>query len=159
MAKKNEPWNNEIYDAMQESRGHLPPRRSGKSKGASTNFLTFLVVLLFLIIGGIVTIIVWNNRLVDNTKISKSFYTSKSSVSTSTSSVTLASSSETATSSDAETSESSSTAAGDTTTVEAGEGLYAIAARTGVDMTTIAKANGMTVDNWYANPGDVIKLK
>jgi hypothetical protein len=26
-------------------------------------------------------------------------------------------------------------------------------------MEKIAKANGMTVENWYANPGDVIKLK
>ena len=37
--------------------------------------------------------------------------------------------------------------------------LVQIAARTGVDAQTIAKANGMTVENWYANPGDVIKLK
>jgi LysM repeat protein len=58
-----------------------------------------------------------------------------------------------------ETTESSSAVAGATTTVEAGEGLYSIAARTGVDAQTIAKANGMTVENWYANPGDVIKLK
>lgn len=158
MTKKNEPWNNEVYGAMQESRGELPPKRSAKKNEASTNFLTFLVVLLFMIIGGIVVIIVWNNRLVDNTKILSSFYTSKSSVSKATS----ASQSSTATedkSSESKTAESSSTVAGETTTVEAGEGLYSIAARTGVDAQTIAKANGMTVENWYANPGDVIKLK
>ena len=104
-------------------------------------------------------IIVWNNRLVDNTKISSSFYTSKSSVSKSVSSE--ASSSAQAPSSEATPPASSSSAApaGDTTTVLAGEGLYAIAARTGASAEAIAKANGMTVANWYANPGDVVKLK
>ncbi|MDR1606525.1 MAG: LysM peptidoglycan-binding domain-containing protein [Streptococcaceae bacterium] len=156
MAKKNEPWNNEIYGAMQESRNDLPPRRAGKEAEASTNFLTFLVVLLFVIIGGIVVMIVWNNRLVDNTKISTSFYTSKSSLAKSTVSSSAATSEKPAESS---TSVASSTATGETTTVIAGEGLYSIAARTGVAAETIAKANGMTVQNWYANPGDVIKLK
>lgn len=40
MTKKNEPWNNEVYGAMQESRGDMPPKRSSKNE-ASTNFLTF----------------------------------------------------------------------------------------------------------------------
>lgn len=156
MTKKNEPWNNEVYGAMQESRDETVPKRSNKKKEASTNFLTFLVVLLFMIIGGIVVVIVWNNRLVDNTKISTSFYTSKSKTAASASSEV---SSQPA-SSQTEPSESSSApAAGETTVVEAGEGLYQISARTGVDALTIAKANKMTVETWYANPGDVIKLK
>ena len=41
MTKKNEPWNNEVYGAMQESRGDMPPKRSSKKNEASTNFLTF----------------------------------------------------------------------------------------------------------------------
>lgn len=159
MAKNKEPWNNEIYGAMQESREGTPQKRSNKKKEASTNFLTFLVILLVVIIGGIVMIIVWNNRLVDNTKISSSFYTSKSSVSKSVSSQASSSASEASSESAPQPSSSSETPTGDTTTVQAGEGLYAIAARTGAAAETIAKANGMTVANWYANPGDVIKLK
>ena len=111
-----------------------------------------------MIIGGIVVIIVWNNRLFDYTKISSSFYTSKSRLSNSASASQSNGASEEKPA-ESQPAESSSAAAGGTTTVEAGEGLYAIAARTGVDAQTIAKANGMTVENWYANPGDVVKLK
>ena len=50
MTKKNEPWNNEVYGAMQESRGDMPPKRSSKKNEASTNFLTFLVVVVLGII-------------------------------------------------------------------------------------------------------------
>ncbi|MCJ1976643.1 SAG1386/EF1546 family surface-associated protein [Pseudolactococcus paracarnosus] len=163
MAKNKEPWNNEIYGAMQESREGTPQKRSNKRKEASTNFLTFLVILLVVIIGVIIMIIVWNNRLVDNTKISSSFYTSKSSISKSVSSEVSSNASEASSESSSEAtppaSSSSAAPTGDTTTVQAGEGLYAIAARTGASAEVIAKANGMTVANWYANPGDVIKLK
>ncbi|URZ86780.1 LysM peptidoglycan-binding domain-containing protein [Floricoccus penangensis] len=49
--------------------------------------------------------------------------------------------------------------AGDSTTVEAGEGVNQIAARTGIPASQIAAANGMTVDSWFAYPGQVVKLK
>ncbi|GFH42664.1 peptidoglycan-binding protein LysM [Lactococcus hodotermopsidis] len=162
MAKNNEPWNNEIYHAMQESREDGQPKRAVKKSQASTNFLTFLVVLMFMIIGGIVVVIVWNNRFVDNTKISTSFYTSKS-TSAEESRSSEEKSETSSVKSSVEKSEKSEEADDPTvpatTIVEDGEGLYTISQRTGVPLEKIAKINGMTVETWYANPGQEIKLK
>ena len=97
--------------------------------------------------------------MVDNTKISSSFYTSKSSTAKSQASSSASSSSTPEPSTSSDTQPSSSADQGDTTTVIAGEGIYSIASRTGVPAETIAAANGKTVSSWYANPGDVIKLK
>ncbi|OFI50529.1 hypothetical protein BG261_01240 [Floricoccus tropicus] len=47
----------------------------------------------------------------------------------------------------------------DSTAVEAGEGVNQISARTGIPASQIAAANGMTVDTWFAYPGQVVKLK
>lgn len=45
-----------------------------------------------------------------------------------------------------------------TTVVQQGEGPNQIAERTGVSVETILSLNGMTMDNYFFKPGDVVKL-
>lgn len=46
-----------------------------------------------------------------------------------------------------------------TTVVREGEGPNQIAERTGVPVETILSLNGMTMDDYFLNPGEVLKLK
>ncbi|WEV60257.1 LysM peptidoglycan-binding domain-containing protein [Streptococcaceae bacterium ESL0729] len=187
MADNKEPWNKKVYQNDKEERGQRGGKgaKTGSKKTASTRFLTFLVIGLFMIIGIIIATLLWSNQVTDNSKISNSFYTSDSSelvassqqapsttvessqapaeepqASSTAESQATPSSAQPAESTDTEvTSSSSEVASGNTTEVVAGEGINQIAARTGVPASQIAAANGMTVDSWFAYPGQVIKLK
>lgn len=177
-------------------------KNNGEKRPASTTFLTALVIGLFVVLGVIITTLLWSNQLTDNAKISDSFYTtgdpstkkvdsgkkSKDKKSKDDSSKNNTSE-EKKSDSDSDKSkkeaeekakkeaedkakkeaeaeekakkeaEEKEANAGDSTVVEAGEGVNQIAARTGIPASQIAAANGMTVDSWFAYPGQVVKLK
>lgn len=175
-------------------------KNNGGKRPASTTFLTALVIGLFVVLGVIITTLLWSNQLADNAKISDSFYTtgdpSSKKVDSGKKSKDKESKEDKSKNNTAEEKKSNSDSdkakkeaeekakkaaedkakkeaedkakkeaeekeanAGDSTTVEAGEGVNQIAARTGVPASQIAAANGMTVDSWFAYPGQVVKLK
>lgn len=54
--------------------------------------------------------------------------------------------------------QNTSQASGSTTVVYEGEGPNQIAERTGVSVDRLLELNGMTMDNFFMNPGDVLRL-
>ncbi|MGG5357790.1 MULTISPECIES: LysM peptidoglycan-binding domain-containing protein [unclassified Enterococcus] len=54
--------------------------------------------------------------------------------------------------------QNTSQASGSTTVVYEGEGPNQIAERTGVSVDRLLELNGMTMDNFFLNPGDVLRL-
>ncbi|KZK08316.1 MULTISPECIES: SAG1386/EF1546 family surface-associated protein [Lactococcus] len=168
-----EPWNNEIYRAMKEESTEMKRHDRGKEESKrplTTRFLTFLVVLMFILVGLAIGFILWNNQVRNTASIAKSFHqssalskskqsTSQTASSSSTEASTPASSS-TATSS----SSSSSSETGTTYTIATGDYPSTIAAKTGIPWATIASLNGITADGYNADgsaihAGQVLKLK
>ena len=167
-----EPWNNEIYRAMKEE--STEKKRHGRGKDESkrpltTRFLTFLVVLMFILVGFAITFILWNNQVRNAKSIAKSFHQTSSVAKTvqSTSQATpssSSSSSETSVSSSTTASSSSSQESESTYTIAAGDYPSTIAAKTGVPWATIASLNGISEDGYNADgsaihAGQVLKLK
>lgn len=114
-----------------------------------------IIVLIYLSSGG-------SNR----TAALKDFYDSSAPVSTSVTEESASSSSKTeeATSTESSSSERHSeehTDSEGTITVQAGEGEATIAARAGISIAQLEALNPghMATGSWFANPGDVIKIK
>lgn len=163
-----EPWNNEIYQAMKETDGYTRKERTDNEnkKPLSTRFLTFLVVLMFILVGLVIAFLLYNNQIESNDSI-KSFYQEKKSSSSS----VKASSSSTVTSSSKTSTSSSSTSSSEpkeaTYTVAAGDYPAAIASKTGLTWEQIVKLNptlnpdspGYYKDGSQLTEGQVLKLK
>lgn len=165
-----EPWNNEIYRAMKEESTEKKRHDRGKEESKrplTTRFLTFLVVLMFILVGFAIGFILWNNQVRNTASIAKSFHQSSVSKSEQSTSQTPASSSteaSTPASSTAASSSSSSSEAADTYTIATGDYPSTIAAKTGIPWATIASLNGITTDGYNADgsaihAGQVLKLK
>ena len=168
-----EPWNNEIYRAMKEESTEMKRHDRGKEESKrplTTRFLTFLVVLMFILVGFAIGFILWNNQGRNTASIAKSFHQSSASKSEQASSQVPASSSTEAStpasSSTAASSSSSSSEAADTYTYTIATGDYpsTIAAKTGIPWATIASLNGITADGYNADgsaihAGQVLRLK
>ncbi|MDM5146017.1 hypothetical protein ICE98_03154 [Lactococcus lactis] len=168
-----EPWNNEIYRAMKEESTEMKRHDRGRDESKrplTTRFLTFLVILMFILVGLAIGFILWNNQVRNTASIAKSFHQSSASKSEQASSQVTASSSTEATppasSSTAASSSSSSSEAADTYTYTIATGDYpsTIAAKTGIPWATIASLNGITADGYNADgsaihAGQVLKLK
>ena len=91
-----EPWNNEIYRAMKEESTEMKRHDRGKEESKrplTTRFLTFLVVLMFILVGFAIGFILWNNQVRNTASIAKSFHQSSASKSEQASSQVPASSS------------------------------------------------------------------
>ena len=188
MATK-EPWNNEIYEAMKENPADLNRKSRTKNeienkRPLTTRFLTFLVVLMFIIVGCAIVFILWNSASqskpisafnngssakssaqTSQTHSSASQASSASSASSSeTSSSASSSSSSEQTSSSSTSTSSSSAAAGSTYTIVSGDTPSAIASKTGVSWSTIASLNNISASGYNADgsaiyAGQVLKLK
>ncbi|MCT0488217.1 SAG1386/EF1546 family surface-associated protein [Lactococcus cremoris] len=168
-----EPWNNEIYRAMKEESTEMKRHDRGKEESKrplTTRFLTFLVVLMFILVGFAIGFILWNNQVRNTASIAKSFHQSSASKSEQASSQVPASSSTEAStpasSSTAASSSSSSSEAADTYTYTIATGDYpsTIAAKTGIPWATIASLNGISADGYNADgsaihAGQIFKLK
>lgn len=150
MAK--EPWEEDIYD-----KGEKELTRSKKSNGAMANrVLTILAVIFFIMVIAIVGMMIYLSTGVSSKKAAtEGFYNATKTTSKSSESSSVSASS-------AATSDSSQTQSSEgTITVQAGEGEASIAARAGISIAELERLNPshMTTGAWYANPGDVVKIR
>ncbi len=125
-----EPWNNEIYRAMKEESTEMKRHDRGRDESKrplTTRFLTFLVILMFILVGLAIGFILWNNQVQNTASIAKSFHQSSSVVKTEESTSQAAASSSTeatppaSSSSTVASSSSSSVESGTTYTIATGQ--------------------------------------
>lgn len=175
--QRKEPWKTKIYS--QEGRNDSGKReeRNGKKhkKGqTSTVFLTFLVVIMFVIIGAALVFTFFNSRKPNMNSVEKQFYpkASKTAVAnnsaSSKESVDNSEASDRSISSDTSSSSSSGTENSDNTyTIVAGDYPSLIASKTGVSWNDIVKLNpGLDPNSpgYYTNGsqltvGQTLKIK
>lgn len=160
-----EPWNEEIYEGEHET------RRSRSSKGkANTMFFTILGIIFIIIVLLVTAIGLYLSSGGSKTNSTEEFYnTSASSSTTSSSEISSTESSSSSSSSEEEVEEqvtetsSVETTDGTTLTVLAGEGQASIAERAGISIAELERLNPDKLTGpggtWWANPGDVVKIK
>lgn len=157
MAK--EPWQEDIYD-QEESRAERRKRTQGRDVVAN-RVLTILASIFFVIIVVMIIVLIYLSTGGSNrTAALKDFHDSDASVVQ----VSSSSSSQPEQSSEPESTSSSSEEAANpegTIKVLAGEGEAAIAARAGISIAQLEALNPghMATGSWFANPGDVVKIK
>ena len=138
-----EPWEEEIYDDGEETL-----KRTNKLNGMKADrLLTILAIILAMVC----FLVYLSTGGSDKKKQMSGFYNGETTV--------VASSSAPA----AEQTEEASAEESEegTITVLAGEGEAAIAARAGISIAELEQLNPshMSTGSWYANPGDVVKIK
>ncbi|HEL2383876.1 TPA: LysM peptidoglycan-binding domain-containing protein [Streptococcus suis] len=159
-----EPWNEEVYQTDAVSR-----KDRFEKNIASTKIFTVLAIIFFLIVLIIGITAVYLSVGGSKTDSTKEFYNPSSAAVVAES---VASTTEEATSTveeiveeSTETAQSSSTVAeatdGSTITVQAGEGVGALAARGGISIAELERLNPekMTTGSWLAHPGDVVRIR
>ena len=157
MAK--EPWQEDIYD-QEESRAERRKRTQGRDVVAN-RVLTILASIFFVIVVVMIIVLIYLSTGGSNrTEALKDFHDSDASVVQ----VSSSSSSQPEQSSEPESTSSSSEEATNpegTIKVLAGEGEAAIAARAGISIAQLEALNPghMATGSWFANPGDVVKIK
>ena len=163
MAK--EPWQEDIYENQEETRSERRKRTQGRDVVAN-RVLTILASIFFVIVVVMIIVLIYLSSGGSNrTAALKDFHDSDTKVEQVSS--TSSSSSEQASSSSEEKVEESSSSSEHptdpegTTKVMAGEGEAAIAARAGISIAQLEALNPghMATGSWFANPGDVIKIK
>ncbi|CAM1663063.1 hypothetical protein SMIE22_05580 [Streptococcus mitis] len=156
---EKEPWQEDIYD-QEESRAERRKRTQGRDVVAN-RVLTILASIFFVIVVVMVIVLIYLSSGGSNrTAALKDFHDSDASVVQ----VSSSSSSQSEQSSEPESTSSSSEEATNpegTIKVLAGEGEAAIAARAGISIAQLEALNPghMATGSWFANPGDVIKIK
>ncbi len=162
MAK--EPWQEDIYENQEEQTRTERRQRNQKGTGIVANrVLTILASLFFVIVVAMIIVLIYLSSGGSNrTAALKDFHDSDANVVQ----VSSFSSSEQASSSSEGKEESSSSSEHSTdpegtTKVLAGEGEAAIAARAGISIAQLEALNPghMITGSWFANPGDVVKIK
>ena len=158
MAK--EPWQEDIYENQEETRSERRKRTQGRDVVAN-RVLTILASIFFVIVVVMIIVLIYLSSGGSNrTAALKDFHDSDASVVQ----VSSSSSSQSEQSSEPESTSSSSEEATNpegTIKVLAGEGEAAIAARAGISIAQLEALNPghMATGSWFANPGDVIKIK
>lgn len=156
---EKEPWQEDIYD-QEESRAERRKRTQGRDVVAN-RVLTILASIFFVIVVVMIIVLIYLSSGGSNrTAALKDFHDSDASVVQ----VSSSSSSQPEQSSEpASTSSSSEEATNPEGTIKvlAGEGEAAIAARAGISIAQLEALNPghMATGSWFANPGDVIKIK
>ena len=158
---EKEPWQEDIYD-QEESRAERRKRTQGRDVVAN-RVLTILASIFFVIVVVMIIVLIYLSTGGSNrTAALKDFHDSDANVVQ----ISSSSSSEQASSSSEGKEESSSSSEHSTdpegtTKVLAGEGEAAIAARAGISIAQLEALNPghMATGSWFANPGDVIKIK
>lgn len=155
MAK--EPWQEDIYD-QEETRTERRKRTQGRDVVAN-RVLTILASIFFVIVVVMIIVLIYLSSGGSNrTAALKDFHDSDANV------VQISSSSSSQPEQSSESSSEHSEEATDpegTTKVLAGEGEAAIAARAGISIAQLEALNPshMATGSWFANPGDVVKIK
>lgn len=161
MAK--EPWQEDIYENQEETRSERRKRTQGRDVVAN-RILTILASIFFVIVVVMIIVLIYLSSGGSNrTAALKDFHDSDANVVQ----ISSSSSSEQASSSSEEKVEESSSSSEHptdpegTTKVLAGEGEAAIAARAGISIAQLEALNPghMATGSWFANPGDVVKIK
>lgn len=156
---EKEPWQEDIYD-QEESRAERRKRTQGRDVVAN-RVLTILASIFFVIVVVMIIVLIYLSSGGSNrTAALKDFHDSDASVVQ----VSSSSSSQPEQSSEPESTSTSSEHSTDpegTIKVLAGEGEAAIAARAGISIAQLEALNPghMATGSWFANPGDVIKIK
>ena len=163
MAK--EPWQEDIYENQEEQTRTERRQRNQKGTGVVANrVLTILASLFFVIVVAMIIVLIYLSSGGSNrTAALKDFHDSDANVVQ----ISSSSSSEQASSGSEEKVEESSSSSEHptdpegTTKVLAGEGEAAIASRAGISIAQLEALNPghMATGSWFANPGDVIKIK
>lgn len=162
MAK--EPWQEDIYENQEEQTRTERRQRNQKGTGVVANrVLTILASLFFVIVVAMIIVLIYLSSGGSNrTAALKDFHDSDANVVQ----ISSSSSSEQASSSSEGKEESSSSSEHSTDPegtikVLAGEGEAAIAARAGISIAQLEALNPghMATGSWFANPGDVVKIK
>lgn len=154
---EKEPWQEDIYD-QEESRAERRKRTQGRDVVAN-RVLTILASIFFVIVVVMIIVLIYLSTGGSNrTAALKDFHDSDASV------VQVSSSSSSQPEQSSESSSEHSEEATDpegTTKVLAGEGEAAIAARAGISIAQLEALNPshMATGSWFANPGDVVKIK
>ena len=161
MAK--EPWQEDIYENQEETRSERRKRTQGRDVVAN-RVLTILASIFFVIVVVMIIVLIYLSSGGSNrTAALKDFHDSDANVvqiSSSSSSEQASSSSEEKVEESSSSSEHPTDSEG-TTKVMAGEGEAAIAARAGISIAQLEALNPghMATGSWFANPGDVVKIK
>ena len=160
MAK--EPWQEDIYENQEETRTERRKRTQGRDVVAN-RVLTILASIFFVIVVVMIIVLIYLSSGGSNrTAALKDFHDSDANVVqiSSSSSLEQASSSSENKEESSSSSEHSTDSEG-TTKVLAGEGEAAIAARAGISIAQLEALNPghMATGSWFANPGDVVKIK
>ena len=156
MAK--EPWQEDIYENQEETRSERRKRTQGRDVVAN-RVLTILASIFFVIVVVMIIVLIYLSSGGSNrTAALKDFHDSDANV------VQISSSSSSQPEQSSESSSEHSEEATDpegTTKVLAGEGEAAIAARAGISIAQLEVLNPshMATGSWFANPGDVVKIK
>lgn len=155
---EKEPWQEDIYD-QEESRAERRHRNHGGADRMANRILTILASIFFVIVVVMVIVLIYLSSGGSNrTAALKDFHDSDANV------VQISSSSSSQPEQSSESSSEHSEEATDpegTTKVLAGEGEAAIAARAGISIAQLEALNPshMATGSWFANPGDVVKIK
>ena len=158
MAK--EPWQEDIYENQEETRSERRKRTQGRDVVAN-RVLTILASIFFVIVVVMIIVLIYLSSGGSNrTSALKDFHDSDANVVQ----ISSSSSSQPEQSLESESSSEHSEEATDpegTTKVLAGEGEAAIAARAGISIAQLEALNPghMATGSWFANPGDVVKIK
>ena len=156
MAK--EPWQEDIYENQEETRSERRKRTQGRDVVAN-RVLTILASIFFVIVVVMIIVLIYLSSGGSNrTATLKDFHDSDANV------VQISSSSSSQPEQSSESSSEHSEEATDpegTTKVLAGEGEAAIVARAGISIAQLEALNPshMATGSWFANPGDVVKIK
>ena len=161
---EKEPWQEDIYEENKEESRSERHSRSGKwAFLAANNILTTLAIIFFIVIIGMIIVLVYlSSGGSDRTSALKDFYDSANpkveevtTVTTETTTVATTESGEQQNTTEAHTDPEG------TITVLAGEGEAAIAARAGISIAQLEALNPshMSTGSWFANPGDVLKIR
>ena len=155
---EKEPWQEDIYENQEETRSERRKRTQGRDVVAN-RVLTILASIFFVIVVVMIIVLIYLSSGGSNrTAALKDFHDSDANV------VQISSSSSSHPEQSSESSSEHSEEATDpegTTKVLAGEGEAAIAARAGISIAQLEALNPshMATGSWFANPGDVVKIK